>query len=122
MPHVILHFPELFMTIVAVVVSFMLILENQNAEQQCKQVKHFAAMLAATTAGTKRTNEEVDVDDTGRMKQRMVMYDHEHAERCIQQDYLGLSPIFNHHEFQWIFCITQVVYDCIKDEIKGDEF
>ena len=59
------------------VVSFVLILENQNTEQQCKQVKHFTAMVVATTAGTKRTNEEAEIDDTGsgRMKQRMVQYD-----------------------------------------------
>ena len=65
-------------------------------------------MVVATTAGTKRTNEEVDVGDTenGRTKQRMVQYDHDHARRCIQQDYLRLSPILSHHKFQLIFHIT----------------
>ena len=56
------------------------------------------------------------------MKQRMVQYDYDCARRCIQQDYLGLSPIFNHCKFQWIFCITQGMYDCNKDEIKGHNF
>ena len=118
MSDVILPFPVLLMTIVAVVVSFVLILlENENAEQQCKQVKHFTVMMAATTAGTKRTNKEVDIDDVGRTKQRMVNYNHEHAKSCIQQDYIGLSPIFN-HRFQWIFCITQGMYFTIVSRMK----
>ena len=52
----------LLMTIVAVVVSFVLILESQNAEQQHEQVKHFMAMamMVATTAGAKRSNEDVE--------------------------------------------------------------
>ena len=36
--------------------------------------------------------------------------------------YLGPSPIFHHHKFQWIFCITCGMNDCIKDEIKGNDF
>ena len=44
----------------------------------------------------------------------MVQYDHDHARRCIQQDYLGPSPIFNHCKFQQIFHITQGAYDCMK--------
>ena len=95
----------LLMTIVAVVVSFVLILESQNAAQQHEQVKHFMAMMVATTAGAKRSNEEVDNDNTGRRKQRMIKYDCECAKRCIQQDYLGPSPIFNHYKFQQIFHI-----------------
>ena len=102
MSDAVLPFPVLLTTIVAVVVSFMLILENQSTEQQHKQEKHFMVMVQATTAGTKRTNEEADIDDTGsgRMKQRMVQYDYDCARRCIQQDYLGLSPIFNHCKFR----------------------
>ena len=48
-----------------------------SCSQQCEQVKQFEVMVGATTAGTKGTNEEADVDDTGsgRMKQRMVQYD-----------------------------------------------
>ena len=83
MSDVILPFPVLLMTIVAVVVSFMLILENQNSEQQCKQLKHFTVMVAPTKAGTKRTNEEVDIDDTRRSKQRVIKYDNEDTKRCI---------------------------------------
>ena len=37
----VLSFPVCLTTIVAVVVSFMLILENQNTEQQHEQVKQF---------------------------------------------------------------------------------
>ena len=99
-------FPMLFTTIVAVVVSFDLILESQNTEQQHKQVKHFEAMMAATTASAKRTNKEADDDNTGMRKQRMIKYDCECNKKHIQQDYLGLSPIFNHHKFQWIFHIS----------------
>ena len=117
----IVPFPMLLTTIVAVVVSFVLIFESQITEQQHKQMKAFIAMMAATRAGAKRTNAEVDNDDTGRRKQRMIKYDCEHTIRCIQQDYLGPSPIFNHCKFQWIH-ISQGVYNCIKNEIKGHEF
>ena len=37
--------------------SFVLIPASQNAEQQDRQVKQFVAMMVATTAGAKRTNE-----------------------------------------------------------------
>ena len=73
------------------------------------------AMMAATTAGAKCANEVVDDDDTGRRKQRMIKYVCEHAKRCIQKDYLGPSPIFNHHKFQWIFHISQGMYDCFEN-------
>ena len=99
-------FPLLLMTIVAVVVCYVLILESQNAEQQREQVKHFVAMVVATTAGAKRTNEEADSNETGRKKREITKYNHEHTKRCIQQDYLGPSPIFNHHKFQQIFHIS----------------
>ena len=56
-------------------------------------------MMVETAAGAKRTNEEADIDDTGRRVWRMIKYDHEHAKRCIQQDYLGLSFIFNYCKF-----------------------
>ena len=95
--------PLLLMSIVAVVVSFVLILESQNAEQQHEQVKHFAAMMTETRATAKRTTAEADDNENGREKRTMTTYDHEHAKRCIQQDNLVLSPIFNHHKFQWIF-------------------
>ena len=104
----------------------MLILENQNTEQQHEQVKQFTAIMVATTVGMKRSHEEADDDDdgsgSGSAKQRMIQYDHDHVRRCIQQDYLGPSPIFNHHKFQQIFHITQGVYDCIKAEIKDHDF
>ena len=45
MSDAVLPFPVLLTTNVAVVVSFMLILENQKTEQQHKQVKQFAAMM-----------------------------------------------------------------------------
>ena len=72
----------------------------------------------------KRSHEEADDDDdgSGSTKQRMIQYDCDHARRCIQQDYLGPSPIFNPHKFQWIFHITPVIYDCIKAEIKDHNF
>ena len=121
---VVLPFPVLLTTIVDVVVSFMLILEHQNTEQQHKQVKQFVGMMLATTVGMKRNHEEVDNDDddSGSMKQRMIQYNHNCARRCIQQDYLGRSRIFNHHKFQWIFHITPGVYNCIKVEIEDNNF
>ena len=112
----------LLMTIVAVVVSLVLILHSKNAEQQHKHVKHFVTMMAATTAGAKRTNEEVDDDNTGRRKRRMIKYNCEHTNRCIQQDYLGPSPIMNHHKFQQVFHISSGMHNCIKNEMKGHEF
>ena len=66
-------------------------------------------MMAATTGGMKRSHEEADDDDddngsgTGNTRQRMIRFNCDHVRRCIQQDYLGPSPIFNHHKFQWIF-------------------
>ena len=106
MSDAVLPFPVLLTTIVAVVVSFMLILENQNTEQQHEQVKQFMAMMAATTVGMKRSHEEADDDDgsgTGSTKQGIIQYNHGCARRCIQQDYLGTSPIFNHCKFHPIF-------------------
>ena len=92
----VLHFPVLLTTIVAVVVSSMLILKIQNTEQQHEHVKQFTAMIAATTVDMRRSHEEVEDGDngSGSMKWRMIQYDHDCARRCIQQDYLGPSPIF----------------------------
>ena len=56
------------------------------------------------------------------MKWRMIQYNCDHARICIQQDYLGPSPIFNHCKFQWISCITQGIYNSIKAEIKDHDF
>ena len=99
-------FPVLLITIVAVVVSFVCILESQNTAQQCKQVKHFMAMMVTTTAGEKRTSKEADIDDTGRRKQRMIKYDCEHAKKMHSTrqpwaiSHSQPSPILNHQKFQ----------------------
>ena len=69
----IVPFPSLITTIVALVGSFVLILESQNAEQQHEQVKHFMVMMTATTAGAKRTKEEVNDNKTGRENRKMTL-------------------------------------------------
>ena len=51
MSDAVVPFPALLTTIVTVVVSFVLILENQNTEQQHKPVKQFMEMMVATTVG-----------------------------------------------------------------------
>ena len=88
----------------SVVVSFMLILENQNTEQQHEQVKQCTAMMGelqlvqkrATKNQTMMTMEVI----SGSRKWRMIHYNHAHTRRCIQQDYHGPSPIFNHCKLQ----------------------
>ena len=124
MSDAVLPFPVLLTTIVAVLVSLVLILENQITEHQDEQVKQFTMMMAATAVGTKGSHKEVDHDDnrSGSMKQRMIQYDCDCVRRCIQQDYLGACPIFNHGKFQWVFHIIQGIYDCIKAEIKDHNF
>ena len=47
-----------------------------------QQAKHFVVIQLVQ----KEQNEEVDVDDTGRMKRRMVKYDCECAIGFIQHD------------------------------------
>ena len=52
----------------------------------------------------------------------MIKYEGERAKTSIQQDYLGPSPIFNHHKFQWMFCITRGIYSHIQNEIHEHKF
>ena len=125
MSDAVLPFPVLLTTIVADVVSFMLILENQNTEQKHKQVKQSVVMMAATTVGMKRSHREADDDDgsgSGSTKWRMIQYSCNHVRRCIQPDYLGPSPIFIYCKFQQIFHVTQGIYDFIRAETEDHNF
>ena len=38
----------------------------------------------------------------------MIKYDHQCTKTCIQQDYLGPSPIFNHHNSNGFFVFHEL--------------
>ena len=70
----------------------------------------------------KKQELEDDDDEEGRRKKRLkCKHDHERAWMCIQQDYLGPTPIYTDKQFEEVYrltkgCVERLIVACCKNE------
>ena len=54
-------------------------------------------------------------DGDGRVtRRRVILWDRQRAQQCIEQDYLGPTPAFGLDDFKRIFRVSRSSYDVIK--------
>jgi hypothetical protein len=84
-------------------------------EEYIANVQVVAEVIASSLASFHHKRQSA-TDANGRIIQRRyILWDHERAQSCINQDYLGQIPSFSFDDFKSMFRLSRSSYEAIKN-------
>jgi len=84
-------------------------------EENITLVNEAARVTGSTLVALRSRKRHSIPDGDGRVtRRRVILWDRQRAQQCIEQDYLGPTPAFGLDDFKRIFRVSRSSYDVIK--------
>ncbi len=83
-------------------------------EEQIAILSEAAAVIGSALVANRSRKQQSTCEGEPITRRRVICWDHQQAQQCIEQDYLGPTPSFGLDDFKRIFQVSRSYYDVIK--------